>query len=137
MGSGVRDYSHLDVWRLADEIRRKTRPVLLRPCFESDRDLRDQLRRCAERPCPNIAEGFERYHPLENARFVRIAKASFAEMMNHLDRAVSQGFIADAEAGELSTLCRRARGAATAYIRYLESASAPGVPRTAPRERRK
>lgn len=91
------------------------------------------MERCSERPCPLIAEGFSRYHPRDNASFVRQAKASHSEMLNHLERAVAKQFISQQESDSLGTLCRRARGAATAYIRYLETAEAPGVPRTRPR----
>ena len=132
---GVRDYTELDVWKLCDEIRRALRAHLRRPAFSADLDLRNQLRRASERPCPVIAEGFSRYHPREIAKFVRDAKASLSEVIEHLDRAVAQGLIAPADAERLTVLCKRARGAATAYVRYLETAEAPGVPRTRPRSR--
>ena len=133
MSNGVRDYVDLDVWQLCDQIRREMRVLIARPCFSSDLNLQGQLRRASERPCPVIAEGFGRYHPLENAKFVRDAKASLSELIEHLKRAVAQGFITQTEATSLTVLCKRARGAATGFIRYLETAEAPGVPRTRPR----
>jgi four helix bundle protein len=137
VGTGVRDYSQLDVWQICDEVRSAVRSLLRRPCFDRDPDLADQLRRASERPCPVIAEGFSRYHPRDNAKFVRIAKASLSEIIEHLNRAVYQQFITPAEASVVDRLCRRGRGAATGYIRYLEHAAAPGVPRSRPRPPRR
>ena len=134
MGTGIRDYTELEVWKLCDQLRRKTREFLSRPCFGRDSDLANQLRRSSERPCPVIAEGFGRYHPREIAKFVRDAKGSLSEVIEHMDRAVAQGCMTETEAHEVSALCKRARGAATAYVRYLETAEAPGVPRTRPRQ---
>jgi four helix bundle protein len=133
MGTGVRDYTELVVFQLCDEVRQTMRPLLRRPCFQSDLELRGQLRRSSERPCPVIAEGFSRYHPREIAKFVRDAKSSLSEIIEHMNRAVDQHFVTVAEARRVCLLCRRGRGAATAYIRYLETAEAPGVPRTRPR----
>ena len=129
----MRDYRELTVYQLCDEMRRRIRLVLRRPCFQSDPELRGQRRRASERPCPVIAEGFSRYHPREIGKFVRDAKASLSEIVEHLDRAVDREFVTKGEASEIAVLCKRGRGAATAFIRYLESAEAPGVPRTRPR----
>jgi four helix bundle protein len=112
------------------------RPLLKRAAFYRDFDLRNQLRRASERPCPVIAEGFARYHPREIAKFVRDAKGSLSEIIEHMNRAVAQGAVTESEAESVRSLCRRARGAATAYVRYLEAAEAPGVPRTKPRTQR-
>ena len=134
--AGVRDHSELVVWQLSDQFRERVGPVVSKPALQANAWLCQQLTKAAESPCPNIAEGFSRYHPRENARFVRIAKASLSEAIGHLARAHGLGLIDDAEAAALTNLARRARGAATKYIRYLESATAPHLPRTAPRDRR-
>jgi four helix bundle protein len=133
--AGVRDHTELTVWQLGDALRTRVEDVVSRPAFRAPAWLRRQLHEAAESVCPNIAEGFSRYHPRENARFVRIAKGSLSETIGHLERARALGLIEEDETAEITTLARRARGAATHYIRYLESATAPNVPRTAPRRR--
>lgn len=69
--AGVRDHEELVVYQLSDELRRRVRAIVARPVFGRDFTLRDQLSDAAESPCPNIAEGFSRYFPRDNARFVR------------------------------------------------------------------
>jgi len=86
------------------------------------------MRRAAESPCPNIAEGFSRFYPREFARFVRIAKGSLSELLDHLKLAVRRQLIDPETAKSLDSLTRRARGACTGLIRYLESTHPAGPP---------
>jgi four helix bundle protein len=123
--AGVRDYLELDVYKLAHEIEIRVAAILARPEFSRDPDLYQQLKRASEGPCPNIAEGFARFYPRENAKFVRVAKGSFSEIIVHITSAVRKRLISAAEAEVICRLARRARGAATAYIRYLESGRTP------------
>jgi four helix bundle protein len=123
--AGVRDHTELDVWKLSDELRGRIREVVDRPGFVRHNKLRTQLEEAAESPCPNIAEGFARYLPKDNARFVRIAAGSLAEVTSHLERAMARRLITPAEREALCSLARRAHGAAKGYIVYLESAKPP------------
>jgi four helix bundle protein len=127
--TGVRDHRELDAWKLADELRQRVTEVIERPAFYRERRLRDQIASSAETPCPNIAEGFSRYYPRDFARFLRIAKASLTEFLDHLGRALSKRLVDAAEFEELSQIAKRARGACTALIRYLESAHPPSQKR--------
>lgn len=110
------------------------REILARPGFSDHKKLHGQLEESSEGPCPHIAEGFARYLPKDNARFVRIAAGSHLETVEHLDRAHAKGLITTQEMTDLQTLARRARAAATGLIRYLQTAEAPHVP---PRRRRR
>ena len=84
--TGVRNYEELDVWKLSNEIRLRMRPILDRAEFVRHSALREQMEKCIERPCPQIAEGFARYLPGDNAKFVRIAAGSLAELLEHLSQ---------------------------------------------------
>ena len=123
--AGVRSYHELDVYKLADELEQRVAVILARPEIRRDGELHDQLKRASEGPCPNIAEGFARYKPRDNARFVRIAKGSFSEIIVLMTRAVRKKMIGELESEPICRLARRARGAATGYIRYLERAKPP------------
>jgi hypothetical protein len=82
--AGVRNHTELEVWKLCDQIRRRVWEFVSRPSFRSHFTLRDQMKDAADSPCPNIAEGFSRYHPRDNAKFVRVAKGSLSELIDHL-----------------------------------------------------
>jgi four helix bundle protein len=127
--AAVRDHAELDVYKLSDEVRRRVRVLVDRPAFRKELALRDQLKEAAESPCPNIAEGFSRYYPRDFARFLRTAKGSLTEVIEHLGVALDKHLIGETECAEICSLARRARGAATRLILYLESAKVPNMPR--------
>ena len=123
--AGFRDHEEFDAWQLANELRTRMRPILARPDLRNDFDLGKQLRRATKSPCPNIAEGFSRFNPRDFANFVRIAKASLSEFIDHMKEAEACGYTTPAETAELIVLARRARGAAVGLIQYLEHAKPP------------
>lgn len=58
-------------------------------------DLADQLRRAARSITANIAEGYGRYHYLDEAKFLSNARGSAHEVLNHLIDAYDEGYITD------------------------------------------
>jgi four helix bundle protein len=123
--AGVRKYTELDVWKLSNALARQIRDVIDRPAFRRYPKLREQIDGAAESPPANIAEGFGRYYPGDNARFVRIAVGSLLELTVHLARAQARRLITAAECDALCSLARRAKGAATGYLEYLQTAELP------------
>jgi four helix bundle protein len=101
------------------------RPILERPAFRRELDLHAQTERAAESPCPNIAEGFGRFLPRDNCRFVRIAASSLNELLNHLDRAEAKRLISATERVALSALTERALSVTVGYAAYLQDAKPP------------
>lgn len=124
--AGVRDHTELDVWKLSDAVETEVERLTSNPSFNRYPRLKDQMQRAAESACPNIAEGFSRYYPREHARFLRIAKGSLSELLDHLKRAVRRRLIEPADAKALESLTRRARGACIKLIRYLDSTDPNG-----------
>lgn len=133
--AGVRDHKELHAWQLANELEEAILPSLERTAFRRYPGLRDQLTRSSAGPAPNIAEGFSRYYPKENAPFVRTAKSSLSETIVHLDKARLRGIITKEECQALQTLARRARGATTQYLIYLETAPNPPPGKRRPQDR--
>ena len=85
----------------------------------------DQLSDSARSGPANIAEGFGRHGNREFARFVRIAKGSEAEVLNHLIDARDQQLITDAEFLEAEHAARKAMKAAVGLIMHLEKNDRP------------
>jgi four helix bundle protein len=135
--AGVRDHRELDAWKLAREVRTRVRSILARPVFRKDLDLWSQLRRASRSPCSNIAEGFSRYYPRDFARYARTAKGSLSEVIDHLEVALEEGYTTPEETQEIVVLAKRARGATTELILYLETAIPPKPPDRRPRRPRR
>ena len=130
----VRDHTDLDVWKLCDELSDRVHEITARPTF-TDETLRGQLNEAADSPCPNVGEGFSRYYPRDNARFVRVAKGSVTEVIEHMAKVRKRGYATAEECDDICVLARRARGAITGYLLYLESARSPNPPSDSQRRR--
>jgi four helix bundle protein len=119
--AGVRDHTELDAWKLSETVQKEVERITSSPSFNRYPRLKDQMQRASESPCPNIAEGFSRYYPREIARFVRMATGSLSELLDHLRLATRRRLVSEADARNLESFIKRARGAATKWLRYLES----------------
>ena len=92
-----------------------------RSSFDRDERLRGQLLDAGRSGPRNIAEGFARWKHADFARFVRIAKASEVELLNHFHEATKSRHITTAERDKLSHAARKAIKAANGLIRWLEN----------------
>jgi four helix bundle protein len=90
--------------------------------------LQNQIREAARSTTRNIAEGFGRFKHGDFARFVRIAKASEVELLDHFNEAFDSGYLSDSQRRELEHAARKAIKAASGLIRYLESTPDPPAP---------
>ena len=94
--------------------------IIARPKVAKDFKFCDQIRESARSGPSNIAEGFGRFRPAENARFCEFAKGSLVETDNHILDALDQQYVTKDEWKELTQLIDRAIGATTKYIVYLK-----------------
>ena len=123
--AGIRDFIGFDAWKLADQVRTEIQRVTDTAAFRRHQKLREQLLDAADSSCSNTAEGFSRFKPKDFARFVRISRGSLSEVLDRLIAARGRGLVGDADFELISSLARRARGACTGLIRYLDSAKEP------------
>jgi four helix bundle protein len=134
--AGFRDFREIAAWRLAHELKVRADMFLAKPDVVHRFKLCDQLSDAARSAPRNIAEGFARYRHKEFAQFVRIAKGSEAEVLNHLIDLRDLRLISEDDFLQAEHLCRRALKAANGLIRFLEStpdpAPAPYKKRPAP-----
>jgi len=79
--------------------------------------------RAARSTTANIAEGYGRFHYLDNAKFCSIARGSLHEVLDHLITAKDEGLISSElfEAGE--QLFEKAIKLLNGYTSYLQKAS--------------
>lgn len=77
----VKNFEELDVWKRSCQLAVEIYTVLH---SSKDYGLKDQMQRAAVSIASNIAEGSERASTPEYIRFLRIAKASCAELRTQL-----------------------------------------------------
>ncbi len=119
--AGFRDVREIAAWQLAHQLNLRVDLFLLSPDFRRHYRFSEQLSDAVRSGPRNIAEGFGRYRHQEFADFVRIAKASEVEVLNHLIDAQDQRLITADEFQITEHLTRRAIKAANGLIKYLES----------------
>ena len=112
-------------WQLARALKLRVDLYLKRSEFKRHFDTVTNSRIQHDPGPANIAEGFGRHGNREFARFVRIAKGSEAEVLNHLIDARDQQLITDEEFREAEHAARKAMKAAVGLIMHLERTEPP------------
>ena len=95
--------------------------MVARSSAKRHRNLCNQISRSSSSVAANLAEGFGRFHPSENAGFVRIAKASLTETQNHLLKGDARGCWRADDFKRAWRLSCRVMKAIVPYLLYLES----------------
>jgi four helix bundle protein len=124
MGNGVDRFEDLDVWKLADELRREVLEFTNKGPAAKDFKYRDQIRDATSSAARNTAEGFGRFNPGEFARFLGFAHASLNEVQDQLLDGRERGYIDQALFDRLWILSKRALGANTSLMMYLKDCAA-------------
>jgi len=125
--AGIRRHEDLVAWQLSEQLKEKVLACTARPAVARNRDFCDDIRRAARSAPANLAEGFGRFWPHDNAKSVRTALGSLAEVQNHLRDALKERYITEDEHREMAHLTKRAIGASTRWHQYLKSCK-PGDP---------
>jgi four helix bundle protein len=123
--AGFRDFRDFAAWQLARELKILAIQLCQRKAVARDFLFRNQLMDAAKSAPRNIAEGYGRFRHKEFAQFVRIAKASEAEVLNHIIDALDCGYLSTEEFPKFEHAARKALKAANGLIRYLESTPDP------------
>lgn len=118
---GWHRFEEIGAWQRAFELSTLVTAICQRASFERDRRLRDQLLDAGRSGPRNIAEGFARWKHADFARFVRMAKASEVELLNHFKEAFNCGHISSTDQEQLEHAARKAIKAANGLIRWLEN----------------
>lgn len=126
--AGFKDFREIAAWQLSRDVKMLAYGLLKRPEVQRDFKFRDQLIDAARSAPRNIAEGFARYKHKEFAQFVRVAKGSLGEVLNHFIDAVDNGYLTPNELADHEHACKKALKAVNGLIRYLESTPDPPRP---------
>ena len=108
------------MWQLACRLTETVDEMVARSAARRHRKLCDQISRSSSSVAANLAEGFGRFHPRDNAAFVRIAKASLTETQNHLLKGDTRGCWRADEFTKAWRLSCRTMKAIVPYLLYLE-----------------
>ena len=127
MGTGAERFEDLDVWRLADELRREVIAFTNAGPAARDFKYRDQIRDAAASAARNTAEGFGRFRPAEFARFLEFAHASLSEIQDALLDGRERGYLSgDEPFDRMWRLAKRSLAANTGLMTYLKDCAAKG-----------
>jgi len=115
--SPVKDFTDLDAWRMARELRKKVYDLTNGFPSEEEHALVSQIRRAAYSVTSNIAEGFGTFSYQENIQFCRLARGSAFEIRDHLTTALDAGYLNQKEWAALDDLAQHAIRVLNGYIR--------------------
>ena len=130
MNTPIRGFEDLECWKAGRELRlfvaRRIVPVLPR---EERYRLGGQILEAARSITANIAEGYGRFHYLDNSKFCSNARGSCTEVLDHLITARDEEMITDPLLQEGRAKVDFALRLINGYMAYLRRAASPKVKR--------
>jgi four helix bundle protein len=130
--SGVKRYEDLEAWQIADELKREVYALTDTGPASKDFKFRDQIRDSAASSTKNIAEGFGRFRPAENAHFVEFSVASTMETQDSLKDGVDRGYFTPERVVRAQQLAERSIKCSTRFIVYLKGCKKNWRPKRKP-----
>lgn len=120
----IKNFEDIQCWQACSSLRGFIRQMILPliPKKEIYR-LSDQLVRCSRSTTANIAEGYGRFHYLDNAKFCSNSRGSCWETLDHLITANDEGLISDDLLVEGRALVNQAVKVTNGCITYLQRAA--------------
>jgi four helix bundle protein len=112
------------LYQKAVALRKKIQSIANTFPKEEQFHLKSQLKRSIRSVSANIAEGYGRYHFQENIQFLRVARGSLFESMDHLGVAEEEGYIGEEERNTVVAEIYEAIKIVNGYISYLQKQKA-------------
>lgn len=123
-GQQIRTFEELECWKKSRELRifvaKEVVPAL--PKHERYR-LGDQILDAARSTTANIAEGYGRFHYLDNAKFCSNSRGSCWEVLDHLITASDEGLLPADLIARGKILVHQAVKLLNGYMSYLQRAA--------------
>ena len=124
--AGAKKFTELAAWQRVHELQLLCEELLKNTRVQRDFTFRDRLSDAASSGPRNIAEGFGRFRPRENAQYVRVAKGSANEVLTLFMEAQTKGYIVPEDFPRFQTAANRAIGTLVGYVKYLETCDPDG-----------
>lgn len=93
MAESTSGFESLEVWKQARIFRKMIIDISRTLPPEEKYRLADQIKRGSRSVTANIAEGYGRFHYLDNIKFCRDARGSLNETLDHLTVAFDEAYI--------------------------------------------
>ena len=120
MEEKIKSFEELEAYKASREFRifihSKIMPLIL---SKNEYDLLNQIKRSARSVTANIAEGYGRFHYMDNSKFCGVARGSIYETLEHCITANDEKLISDELLLESRTLFNKAIAPLNGYINYL------------------
>ncbi|SRR6266404_1642259 len=117
----VRSFEDLECWKACRNLRRFVSELVLPQLPKQERfRLGDQILRAARLTTANIAEGYGRFHFLDNAKFCSHARGSCWEVLDHLITASDEQLVSDELLARGRELVGHAVRLLNGYMSYLK-----------------
>lgn len=117
----VKSFTDLEIWKKGREIRNEIFNLCKTLPKEEKYTLADQMKRSAISITANIAEGYGRYHFKENIQFLRMARGSLYELLDHLITCKDQNLVNNEQFGKLEELIFSDIKMINQFIKYLNN----------------
>ena len=130
----LKSFEELDVYKRCREFRLEIATLAKTLPQIENHKLQSQLLRSSRAVTSAIAEGFGRFHHLENIQFCRQSRGSLMETLEHLIIAADEGYISQQTLDDFRNKQTNCLRILNAYISYLKKAknrafeSAPATP---------
>ena len=113
-------FEDLEVWQKARDFRNKISELTDSFPEKEKYKLSDQILRASRSVTANIAEGYGRFHYQENVQFVRQARGSLYETLDHLTVARDEDYIQEDTFQEFKSEVFDIVPIINGYIKYLK-----------------
>jgi len=125
MKEKITSFEDLECWQACRRLRIFVAQSVAPSLSKEERyGLTSQMLRSARSTTANIAEGYGRFHYLDNAKFCSNARGSCYETLDHLITANDEGMIPDTMLEEGRKLANEATKVLNGYIKYLQNRAA-------------
>jgi len=116
-----KDFKELRIWQAGRELRNELFDWCKRLPADERYRLADQVIRASRSVTANIAEGYGRYHYKETLQYGRQSRGSLYELLDHIDVAVSCGYIDKSTAKYLDDKIHGTIKGLNAYLKYIKN----------------